>query len=70
MKHDLLSVSQMCVQGHILVFESHKCEVRKESSRKLVATAHGTPNNIYILDEDKGKKCCMRQVDQSWIGKK
>jgi hypothetical protein len=30
MKHNLLSVSQMCDQGHKLVFESHKCEIRKE----------------------------------------
>ena len=30
MKHNLLSVSQMCDQGHKLVFDSKKCEIRKE----------------------------------------
>jgi hypothetical protein len=29
MKHNLLSVIQMCDQGHILVFDSKKCEIRK-----------------------------------------
>jgi hypothetical protein len=29
MKHNLLSVSQMCDQGHKLTFDSEKCEIRK-----------------------------------------
>ena len=53
MKHDLLSASKMCDQGHILVFDSHKGEVRRENLGKLVAIAHRTPNDIHILDEAK-----------------
>jgi hypothetical protein len=30
-KLNLLSVSQTCDQGHILTFDSHKCEIRKKS---------------------------------------
>jgi hypothetical protein len=30
MKHNLLSVSQMCDQGHKLTFNSKKCEIRKK----------------------------------------
>jgi hypothetical protein len=29
MKHNLLSVSQMCEQGHKVTFDSQKCEIRK-----------------------------------------
>jgi hypothetical protein len=29
MKHNLLSVSQMCDQGQKIMFDSQKCEVRK-----------------------------------------
>jgi hypothetical protein len=29
MKHILLSLSQMCDQGHTLIFKSKKCEIRK-----------------------------------------
>ena len=42
MKHNLLSVSQMCDQGHNVTFDSQKCEIRKEGSGKLVATAAKT----------------------------
>ena len=28
-KPNLLSISQTCDQGHILTFDSHKCEIRK-----------------------------------------
>jgi hypothetical protein len=30
MKHNLLSVSQMCDQGHKVNFDSQKCEIRKQ----------------------------------------
>jgi hypothetical protein len=29
MKHNLLSVSQMCAQGHKVTFDSQKCEITK-----------------------------------------
>jgi hypothetical protein len=50
MKQNLLSVRQMCDQGHILVFDSKKCEIRKTKSRKLVATTIRTPSKIYFLN--------------------
>jgi hypothetical protein len=37
MKNNLLSVSQMCDQGHKVTFDSQKCEIRKEGSGKLIA---------------------------------
>jgi hypothetical protein len=48
MKHNLLSVSQMCDQEHKILFDSEKCEIRKEGSRKLVVTTRRTTNNIYM----------------------
>jgi hypothetical protein len=30
MKHNLLSVSQICDQGHKFTFDSKKCDIRKE----------------------------------------
>ena len=46
MKHNLLSVSQMCDQGHKVTFNSQKCEIRKEGSGKLIATIARTSSNI------------------------
>ena len=59
MRHNLLSVSQMCDQGHTLTFTSKDYKIRREDSLKLVAIASRTPNNIDILDEVKKEKCCL-----------
>jgi hypothetical protein len=48
MKHNLLSVSQMCDQGHKVTFDSQKCEIRKEGSGKLVATAARFKQHICV----------------------
>jgi hypothetical protein len=53
MKHNLLSVSQMCDQEHTHIFNSKECEIRKEGSGGLVVTMTRNPNNIYILNEIK-----------------
>ena len=49
-KPNLLSVSQTCDQGHILTFDSHKCEIRREDIGKLVVVAPRTSSNVYIID--------------------
>jgi hypothetical protein len=65
MKHELISVSQIYGQGHTLIFYSQQCEIRSEKIGSMVSTALRTPNNIYILDEVKGEKCCMGKIDQN-----
>jgi hypothetical protein len=67
MKHNLLSVSQMCDQVHKVTFNSQKCEIRKEGSGKLIATAARTSINIYVLSEIGNEKCCLRKEDEIWI---
>ena len=52
-KPNLLSVSQTCDQGHILIFNSQKCEIKKEGLGKLVASAQRTSSSVYILDIEK-----------------
>jgi hypothetical protein len=67
MKHNLLIVSQMFDQRNKILFDSEKCDVRKEGSGKLVAIARRTPNNIYVLNEIGRGKCCLGKENQSWI---
>jgi hypothetical protein len=67
MKHNLLSVSQICDQGHKVTFDSQKCEIRKEGSGKLVTTAARTSSNIYVLSEIGNEKCCLGKEDESWL---
>jgi hypothetical protein len=50
LKPSLLSVSQTCDQGHFCIFDSQKCEIRREDMGKLVGTAPRTPKNEYKLE--------------------
>jgi hypothetical protein len=53
LKHNLLSVSEICDQGYTLTFDSQKCKIREKKSGRLIATAKRRPNNIYILDHEE-----------------
>jgi hypothetical protein len=64
MKHNLLSVIQMCDQVHKVTFDSQKCEIRKEGSGKLIATIVRTLSNIYVLSEIGNEKCCLGKEDE------
>jgi hypothetical protein len=57
----------MCDQGYNLTFDSKGSWIKKACSRRLVANANRTPSNVYILNEAKGEKCCMGQVDKSLL---
>jgi hypothetical protein len=57
----------MCNQGHKVTFDSQKCEIRKEGSGKLVATAARNSNNIYVLREIGNEKSCLGKEDESWL---
>ena len=67
LKHSLLSVSQTCDQEHICIFDSQKCEIRKESSGKFVGIAPRTSENVYILNTKLNEKCHLNQIDDSWL---
>jgi hypothetical protein len=61
---NLLNVSQTCDQGNILIFDSQKCEIRKEGSGKLVVFSPRTPSDVYILNIEEKEKCRMIQIDK------
>jgi hypothetical protein len=67
MKHNILSVSQICDQCHKVTFDSQKCKIRKEVSRKLIATTARTSSNTYVLSEIGNEKCCLGKEDESWL---
>lgn len=63
LKPNLLSGSQTWDQGHILIFYSKKCEIRKKTG-KLVATTTRTPSDVYILNTEKIRK--MSHESNRW----
>lgn len=67
LKHNLLSVSQICDQGHKVVFSTKHCEIRNSASEKLVAKGVRTPDNIYILNKIQENNFYLSQTDESWL---
>ena len=64
LKHNLLSVSQMCDQGNEVVFRSNKCVVRELDIGETVIKDTRTPNNLYILKGGQ-QKCYLSKNDEN-----
>ena len=53
LKHNLLSVSQMCDQGTEVVFSSKECVVCDLDTGKTIIKGNKTPSNLYVLKNYK-----------------
>jgi hypothetical protein len=51
LKHNLLSVSQVCDRGCEVVFTSKDCKIKSVNLGQLVAKGIRTENNVYVLKE-------------------
>lgn len=63
LKHNLLSVSQMCNQGTEVIFRSNGCSVHDLDTGKKVIKGKRTPNNLYIFEEGQ-QQCYLRKDDE------
>jgi hypothetical protein len=66
LKHNLLSVIQMCDRGCEVVFTSKDCKIKSVNSGQVVAKGIRTENNVYVLKEDR-EECHLRKHDESWL---
>jgi hypothetical protein len=66
LKHNLLSVSQMCDRICEVVFTSKDCKIKSVNSGQVVAKGIRTENNVYVLKEDR-EECHLRKHDESWL---
>jgi hypothetical protein len=67
MKHNFLSVSQMCDRGCEVVFTSKDCKIKSVNSGQVVAKGIRTDNNVYVLKEDR-EECHLRKHDEIGYG--
>ena len=71
LKHDLLSVSQICDRGYHVNFHPEYCEVVSKSTRESVLVGHRR-NNIYeasLATNSEGKAVCLTtrmKSEESW----
>jgi hypothetical protein len=49
LKHNLLSVSQMCDRGFEVGFTSKDCKINSVNSGQVVAKGIRTNNNVYVM---------------------
>ena len=66
LKHNLLSVSQICDRGHGIFFNKHGCEIT-DNNGKVVAVGIRTSGNLYILSETTVSTCMLGKEDESWL---
>ena len=66
LKHNLLSVSQMCDQGTEVVFSSKECVVRELDTGKTVIKGTRTLSNLYVLKSCK-EQCYLGKSPENWL---
>ena len=66
LKHNLLSVSQMCDQGTVVIFRSNGCSVRDLDTGETVIKGIRTLNNLYIFKEGQ-QQCYLSKNDEHWL---
>ncbi|WP_287256536.1 hypothetical protein, partial [Stenotrophomonas sp.] len=67
LRHNLLSVSQMCDQRTEVIFRSNGCLVRDLDTGVTVIKGKRTPNNLYIFEEGQQQKCYLSKDDEHWL---
>jgi hypothetical protein len=53
LKHNFLSVSQMCDRGCEVVFTSKDCKINSINAGQVVTKGTRTDNNVYVMKEDR-----------------
>eukprot|EP00253_Pinus_taeda_P015448 PITA_15448 len=66
LKHNLLSVSQMCDQRTEVIFRSNGFLVCDLDTGKTVIKGKITPNNLYIFEEGQ-QQCYLSKDDEHWL---
>ena len=68
LKHNLLSISQLCDSGFEVIFKPSICEIKQSSSGKIIFTG-SRHKNLYILflDELPTESCFMSIDKDKWI---
>jgi transposase InsO family protein len=66
LKHNLLSVSQMCDRGCEVMFTSKDRKIKSVNLGQVVAKGIRTENNVYVLKEDR-EECHLTKQDERWL---
>src|SRR5699024_7494402 len=69
LKHNLLSVSQLCDKGYLVSFDFHKCVIENEHDRNIKHIGY-RKNNVYMIDLNQKQnhdQCFLSKDDDPWL---
>lgn len=69
LKHNLLSISQLCDKGYRVVFETSKCLIENTCNNEIVFIGE-RKENVYVIDVEKvssDDKCFSVLKDDAWL---
>jgi hypothetical protein len=66
LKHNILSVIQICDRGCEVVFTSKDYKIKSITSGQVVAKGIRIENNVYVLKENR-EECHLSRHDESWL---
>ena len=68
LKHNLLSISQLCDKGYQVMFKSNTCEICLPNTKEVMLVGKRV-NNVYLLDISTPCSigCLLSKQDESWL---
>ena len=69
LKHNLLSITQLCDKGFKVIFESFHCIIKDSQNDKIIFMSHRN-ENVYTIDISKYEchnRCFSNMHDESWL---
>jgi len=68
LKHNMLSISQLCDRGYQVTFRMNSCEIRLPNSKDVLLIGKRS-NNIYLLDISSSTSigCLLTKHEESWL---
>jgi len=68
LKHNLLSISQLCDKGYQVTFRTNSCEIRLPHSKEVLLVSKRS-NNVYLLNISNSTfvGCLLTKHEESWL---
>jgi len=68
LKHNLLSISQLCDKGCQVIFKTNSCEICLPNTKEVMLIGKRI-NNVYLLDVSSpySNRCLLSKDDESWL---
>ena len=68
LKHNIMSISQLCDKGYLVTFKTNSHEIRLPNSKEVLLVGKRI-NNVYLLDilNSTSIGCLLSKHEESWL---